>query len=216
MHPTAIIIIKLLFVMLTAGLIGYEREIHGSHAGLKTHILVGIGATTIALLQLEILKEYPSGDPSRLIAQVVSGIGFLGAGTIIVTRSTISGLTTAASIWTVATIGLAIGMGQYEVAITTTLMTAVVLFVFRKYLSIKKLGRLYIEFDGDPNVVEKIKTILKQDGLKFSLVNYELSNSSSYKILVEFKRVLESDFDGVVSQLSHVPEIKKIRRNHNL
>lgn len=110
--------LRLLLALILSGLIGWERELSHGYAGLKTHMLVGVSASIIALLQTEIFQDniqmalknpelLPmfSSDRARLIAQVVSGVGFLGAGTIIVTKNKITGLTTAASIWSVACLG---------------------------------------------------------------------------------------------------------------
>ena len=111
--------IRTLLALICAGLIGYNREAHGSTAGLRTHILVCIGAM-IAMTTGVFAAMYYKADASRIGAQVVSGIGFLGAGTIIVHRGHISGLTTAAGLWASACIGLAIGAGFYEAAIVGT------------------------------------------------------------------------------------------------
>ena len=123
------ITLRLVIITLISGIIGYEREKQNANAGLRTHLLVGITATILALIQQAIVNDvltlYTStniepvirADPSRLIAQVISGIGFLGAGTIIVTKRNVSGLTTAASIWSVSGLGLAIGMGYYEIGV---------------------------------------------------------------------------------------------------
>jgi putative Mg2+ transporter-C (MgtC) family protein len=114
------IIIRTLLALVCAGLIGFERGTHGSEAGLRTHILVCLGAM-IAMCTGEFVAMYYSADAERIGAQVVSGIGFLGAGTIIVHRGHISGLTTAAGLWAAACIGLALGTGFYEAAIVGTL-----------------------------------------------------------------------------------------------
>jgi len=112
--------IRTLFALICAGLIGYDRDAHGSAAGLRTHILVCLGAM-LAMSTGEFVSLYYGGDAQRIGAQVVSGIGFLGAGTIIVHRGHISGLTTAAGLWASACIGLAIGTGFYEAALIGTL-----------------------------------------------------------------------------------------------
>ena len=130
-------IIRTLLALLCAGVIGYERDAHGSAAGLRTHILVCIGAM-IAMSTGVFAATHFSGDVSRIGAQVVSGIGFLGAGTIMVNRGHIKGLTTAAGLWTSACIGLAIGIGFYEAAIVGTVS---VFFVERGLKSIKKRFR---------------------------------------------------------------------------
>lgn len=117
------IVIRLSLAMVIGGAIGFERQYKNRPAGMRTHILVCMGATIIALIQDEIaaaaiqdalahpeLAGVIRSDQARLIAQVVSGLGFLGAGTIIVTKQSVTGLTTAASLWSVAGLGIAIGM----------------------------------------------------------------------------------------------------------
>ena len=116
-------IVALLFrsflVIICAGAIGYERDTHGSAAGFRTHILVCLGAM-IAMSTGQYAAMFYTTDITRIGAQVVSGIGFLGAGTIIVNSRRITGLTTAAGLWASACIGLAIGIGFYEGAIVGT------------------------------------------------------------------------------------------------
>ena len=114
------ITIRTLLAIVCAGIIGFERGSHGSIAGFRTHILVCLGAT-LAMATGQFAAVFYSIDVTRIGAQVVSGIGFLGAGSIIVTRPNhISGLTTAAGLWASACIGLAIGIGFYEAAIVGT------------------------------------------------------------------------------------------------
>ena len=124
-------IIRTLLALLCGGIIGYERGTHGSAAGLRTHILVCLGAM-IAMSTGVFTALHFSGDASRIGAQVVSGIGFLGAGTIIVNRGRIKGLTTAAGLWASACIGLALGTGFYEAAIIGTIAVFFVEKVLRR------------------------------------------------------------------------------------
>lgn len=114
---------------LLGGLIGLERESLGRPAGLRTHILVSVGSTLIMLVSI---YGFGTGDPARLAAQVVSGIGFLGAGTIMREGATVRGLTTAASLWVVAGIGLAVGAGFYFGAALGTLIVFFSLKVLNK------------------------------------------------------------------------------------
>ena len=118
-----------------SGVIGFERETHGKDAGVRTYALVGIGSALVMLVSTEIYEMYKgavSVDPSRIAAQVVSGIGFLGAGAIIRFPQGVKGLTTAAGIWTAAGIGLACGIGQYRPAVMTTFFALIILIVFSK------------------------------------------------------------------------------------
>ncbi|WP_145567212.1 MgtC/SapB family protein [Yersinia aleksiciae] len=119
------------------GLIGFERQLRSKEAGLRTHILVGIGSAMFMIVSKYgfedlLTLEHVSFDPSRVAAQVVSGMGFLGAGTIMIQKQMVKGLTTAAGMWVTAAIGLVIGSGLYEIGIYGTLVTLVVLEIFRQ------------------------------------------------------------------------------------
>lgn len=127
------LIIRLGAAAIFGGLIGFERELHGKVAGFRTHSLVSIGSALIMLISIHIFVMYQGQadvDPSRIAAQVVSGIGFLGAGTIIRSGAGIKGLTTAAGLWTASGIGLACGLGYYRAALIGTCVTLLVLIVF--------------------------------------------------------------------------------------
>ena len=129
------IIIRLTLALIFSALIGVERQLHRRHAGLRTHILVCIGSCLIMLTSLyvfDIYRSMVSLDPARIAAGVITGIGFLGAGTIIREREGVKGLTTAASLWVVAAIGLAVGCGFLSAAAYTTVMTVIVLFILRR------------------------------------------------------------------------------------
>ena len=134
------IIGRVALAILVSAVVGYDREHKNRPAGMKTHVLVCLGACIMALVQKEIgfnalnialthphLAGVVRADDARLIAQVVSGIGFLGAGTIMVQHRTVRGLTTAASLWAVAGLGLAIGMGDYEIAVASAIAVMMVL-----------------------------------------------------------------------------------------
>jgi|SRR5688572_8925114 len=117
---------KLVIAVLVGGGIGLERELKGKPAGLRTNILICVGSALLMDLGMGIGESH-GGDPSRIAAQVVTGIGFLGAGTILHTRGQITGLTSAATIWVVAAIGLTIGAGYFIEALGTTVAVMIVL-----------------------------------------------------------------------------------------
>ena len=126
-----LVVQRLVTAAVLAGVIGYERERHGRAAGFRTHILVGVGSCLImltALYLMEALAGRVTVDPTRMAAQVVSGIGFLGAGTILRFQTSIRGLTTAAGLWAAAGIGLAAGAGFMMGAAATTAVVLVTLF----------------------------------------------------------------------------------------
>lgn len=126
------IIIRLVLATFLGGVIGAEREYQNRPAGLRTHVLVSTTSCLIMLLGILMSETYRNNDPSRIAAQVVSGIGFLGAGTIIQTGSTIKGLTTAATLWANAGIGLAVGAGYYFASSVTVGIAVITLFALSK------------------------------------------------------------------------------------
>ncbi len=129
------IVLRLVLALVLGGLIGFEREIHGRAAGLRTHILVCVGSALVMLTGMHLFMlfhEICEVDLTKLAAGIITGIGFLGAGTIIRSQTSVSGLTTAASIWTVAGIGLAVGVGFYVGAYTATALVLFVLFFLNR------------------------------------------------------------------------------------
>lgn len=135
------ILIRLASAALAGGLIGFEREIHGKEAGIRTHCLVSLGSALIMLVSIEIFSVYhhiTAVDPSRIAAQVVTGVGFLGAGTIIRSGTNVVGLTTAAGLWTASGVGLACGLGYFRGAIIACVIALFVLVIFSRVG--KKLG----------------------------------------------------------------------------
>lgn len=118
---------QLILSMILGGIIGAERENLHKAAGVRTLALVAMGATLFTVLSLSV-----EGDTTRIAAQIISGIGFIGAGIIIFDQHKIQGLTTAAALWATAAVGMAVGFGQYAVAILTTLMVLIVLYGMRK------------------------------------------------------------------------------------
>lgn len=138
------IVVRITLAVLIGGVIGLERSMKNHTAGFRTHILVCLGATLVMMTNLYIYQTYGTSDPTRMGAQVISGIGFLGAGTILVTRyNQIKGLTTAAGLWTAATVGLALGIGFYEGAFATAIAILLIMTVFqrlKKTIEMKSLG----------------------------------------------------------------------------
>jgi len=130
------VILRLVIATLLGGIIGIERETHSKRtAGFRTHLLVCVGSTLIMLTSLYMFDLYGKSaavDPARIAAGVITGIGFLGAGTIIRSNVSVIGLTTAASLWTVSGIGLAVGCGFYIAAYLTTVIVLAALYLLRK------------------------------------------------------------------------------------
>lgn len=130
------IVVRLLVAMLLGAVIGTEREYTHRPAGMRTHMLVALGACAVMITgQMIFCQYYPLGatpDPARLAAQVIAGVGFLGAGTILRDGTSIKGLTTAASVWTVACLGVAVGAGLYIIAVVGVVLMMVTLVVFER------------------------------------------------------------------------------------
>lgn len=147
------IIVRIGLALLMGGVLGAERGLRNRPAGFMTYVLVCIGATMIALTNQYISARFPQTDPTRLAAQVVSGIGFLGAGTIIVTRNDeVRGLTTAAGLWLAAGLGLAIGVGFYSGAIIGFVFSIFALVSLKRVdIYIKQHARsmeIYLEYNS--------------------------------------------------------------------
>lgn len=165
---------RLLLALLLGGLVGFEREINSSAAGFRTHILVCLGSALIMLLSAYGFSEFSQEtnirlDPTRLAAQVISGIGFLGAGTILRNGLSITGLTTAASLWVVAAIGLASGAGFYFPAILTTIMVLLSLWVLnaveKKFFGSKRVYLLKVHAVSTHGVMNDISSLLEKQGV---------------------------------------------------
>jgi putative Mg2+ transporter-C (MgtC) family protein len=160
--------IRLCLAVILGGLIGMERETHKQLAGFRTHILICVGSTLLMILSIYIAQSIPdvkAGDPGRIAAQVVTGVGFLGAGAIMRIGANVRGITTAATIWVVAAVGLVVGAGMYLAAIICTgiiIFTLIVLDKFEKRLFQEhffKTVRVYFTMcvhDTDP-VVDLVK-----------------------------------------------------------
>lgn len=186
------ILLRLLTAMVLGGLIGLERERSNHAAGFRTHILVCLGSALIMLLSAYGFADFVAEanvrvDPARLAAAVITGVGFLGAGTILFTGKSITGLTTAASIWVVAGIGLAVGAGFYFAAIISTVLVVLNLWVFnkveRRYIQANKLHIITLSAVSSPVLIEKISDFMKEEKIvvrKMTVTDLDI-NSSSYR-----------------------------------
>jgi putative Mg2+ transporter-C (MgtC) family protein len=170
--PTILIAIKLLIAVVCGGAIGFERELSHKPAGLRTNVLVCMGATLFMIVSRHIGGGAAYTDPARLVAQVVTAIGFLGAGVILQSRGSISGLTTAATILLVGAVGVTIGEGMFTVAAMTTVLVVIVLVLLRRVeTALVRRRRLfqYVLKTGDPSrSVADLFTMIDNEGLRLN------------------------------------------------
>ncbi len=179
------IILRLALSTLVGGSIGIEREVSNRPAGLRTHILVSVGSTLIMLVSI---YGFDEGDPSRLAAQVVSGIGFLGAGTIIRTGNDIRGLTTAASLWVCAGIGLAIGAGYYLGGIITAaivLISLILLGNLESKVTRNAYKHIVIESLERPGLIGDIGTLLGRNYITIKEISISEDDSNESKHIIK-------------------------------
>lgn len=170
--PNLLIAIKLLVAVVCGGAIGFERELSHKPAGLRTNVLVCVGATLFMIVSRHIGGGAPYTDPARLVAQVVTAIGFIGAGVILQARGSISGLTTAATILLVGAVGVTIGEGMFTVAAMTTVLIMVVLVLLRKVeRALVRRRRLfqYVFKTTDPSrSLSRLFELLDREGLRLN------------------------------------------------
>ena len=222
-----VILFRMIVSLLIAIVIGYEREMSRSNAGIKTHALVCLAATLITITQVRLsldsinfslanpeLLSLVRVDPARLTAQIITGIGFLGAGTIIVTTRNISGLTTAASIWSVAGLGIAVGMGYLDVATIGFIFLTVVLFFAKRLYSNHFEERIFIEYIGGTQTMMEIENVFDKLRLKSvhrGFTSKPFGNELIYASTFDLTGPKEIDFRDLVSELSNNRNIASVQ-----
>ena len=219
------IIIKLALIILFSGLIGFEREYNQRPAGFRTHMLVGISAAIISIIQVYIADKNLSlalanpeisnifiYEQSRLIAQIISGIGFLGAGTIIVTKKHVIGLTTAASLWATASLGIAVGLGYYKLALISFIAIYLVLILLKRISILQRISNIEIEF-SNIECNNYINELLKKE--KITIRNEKndfiyLDGTKIYKKRLVIKTNKNTNFNNIIDILLENKNIIKV------
>lgn len=174
-------IVRLALALLLGGMLGIERGRKRRPAGLRTYMIVCIASALVMITSQYMMLEYGTGDPARMGAQVISGIGFLGAGTIIITSRQVKGLTTAAGLWAAACIGLAVGIGFYTGAIVCAFFVLVVMTVMTGLDARLRLRSKQINFFGEFLTMEdlgKFMDMLRQNGYKLNDLELDRSGRS--------------------------------------
>ena len=202
-------IVKLVLSLVLGATIGIERRRKGQIAGLRTFALISMGATLAMLISIYIPQEYlglKNGDPGRIAAQVVSGVGFLGAGAIIQMKGSVRGLTTAAGIWMTACIGLAVGAGMYIISIVATLLIIFILVNIERielrhnFLWESKIIR--VKMHGILDDIQPLRDIIEGNGIHISdefmkfdydnqltIVNFMVRSKSNVEVPALFKAI---------------------------
>ncbi|PAV27931.1 ATPase [Virgibacillus profundi] len=214
------IMTRVLIALVLSGLIGFERELKNHSAGFRTHILVGVGACLMMLLSLygfeAFIEAYDNVrfDPARIPSYVISGIGFLGAGTIIVYGGTIRGLTTAASIWTVAGIGLVVGAGMYAAAVFTTLVILLSLIFLNNFERLFTKGRTtnnIIEIVALPELkINNVVAVFEAFDLTIKNVEIIKVENNVRNIFIKIERKKELDRVSLFNEISKIDHVKNI------
>lgn len=214
---------RILLASLLGGLIGLEREIHGRPAGFRTHLLVSLGSCLFVATSLEFYRLYgnfsgvgPVGvDPGRVAAQVVTGIGFLGAGAIIREGASIRGLTTAACLWIAAAIGLACGSGLFIISLVVTTISLATLLLLKRVEGLLKrdtYNSVKVWSDDVAGQLDRIERILKDGDLEIIDINVEKDIDAArtfFKFQVKFS--MRGNKCKVVDALVSVDGIRKVR-----
>lgn len=206
-------LLKILLAFLCGSAIGIERTYRNRSAGLRTHVLVCVGATIASLtgLYMYLVLELPT-DMSRIAAQVVAGLGFVGAGTIYVTRkNTVKGLTTAAGLWSAGIIGLAIGAGFYEGAILGViliLLTETILYKYVAKISQLTVSNISVSYN-DRHDFDEVLRYLKDQSI--SITNLHITNTnddkSQYNAIISVRIHGEIDLDELIKSIDDMPGI---------
>ncbi|MGL5821659.1 MAG: MgtC/SapB family protein [Sarcina sp.] len=226
---TEIIIIRLIVACIIGGIVGFDREKHNRAAGFRTHILVCIGACIISLIELkmenEFLKQYQTLNiqnigiqitRGRLVAQVISGIGFLGAGSIIVNKGSVRGLTTAASLWVVACLGIAIGYGQISIAIYGVIIVMITLKLLmllqQNFINKNAIRRLEITCVEKVESMKFIEKTLFERNIEVKKIKF--LEASDYKSIIELtiKVPRQIKLSPIISSLMLNENIIKVKK----
>lgn len=202
-HVTFSLMLRILLSALVGALIGIEREIRLKEAGVKTHLIVCLGSTLFMVVSKYgfddlINNPFYRADASRIASQVVSGIGFLGAGIIFVRKHAVQGLTTAAGVWTTSGVGLAIGAGMYAIGFFSAVLVIIAQLVIYHYghlLKIPNTEHLVITIRNNPGALMRTLTVLADNSIE--VVNFELAKTRESSKTVEMLIKIPLDLEPI-------------------
>ena len=217
----SVIILRIALAILVGTIIGIEREIKGRPAGIRTHILVCLGACTISLIESYFTAGLTADENSaiaynfgRLSAQVISGIGFLGAGTILFSDRKITGLTTAASLWNTACLGIAIGYGYYVIAIVGSLFVFFVLILMQRIIHVRVTKKLEVRFVHRVDTIEYINKYFEARGIQIADIDFHVTNTDErnvYTNIYSLQLPHDVTYTEIVNNLSEHANVLSIR-----
>lgn len=208
----------ILFAAALGSLIGLERELHGQPAGLRTHMILAVGAAVAAIISISYSQflsnpNLPS-DPGRIVAQVVSGVGFLGAGAIMKAGVTVKGLTTASSLWTTAIIGIACGSKYYELACFTTIVVILILslisYLENLLMTQYRTHTLKVTLSDRPGIVNEIKETLSMYKVKVESLNARMPNKKTLKLELIVRKPSDLAMDKLINILNSIDEAQEM------
>jgi putative Mg2+ transporter-C (MgtC) family protein len=208
--------LKLILAAILGGIIGIEREFRDKPAGLRTNILICVGSTLFMSISTKV-AQLLGGDPTRIAAQIISGIGFLGAGAVLHSHGFVLGLTTAATIWVVAGVGMALGSGMYIVAVFTTAMSLITLY-FLAFIEDKIQGRKSYSYslvvtDLNP-ALAAINRVLQDSSVSAASFNFK-KKAGHYRVW--FNLLISRDTNlKILQRLSEIPEITQVESGSNV
>lgn len=211
MLTTEEIVLRIFAALILGGVIGLERQYHDKPAGFATNTLICTGSAVFTLLSIASAFNY-GGDPARIAAQIVAGVGFLGAGSILREGNKISGLTTAAGIWIVAAVGMAAGYGEFMIAGTATIFVLILQLFIRKLMNSFDYVRLYdsltIKCEPSTEVIEKINNILKKH--RAEILKEDLFKEDGMFIVKMIINMSKKAFTESFKELILIKEIKSL------
>jgi putative Mg2+ transporter-C (MgtC) family protein len=216
------LISRLVLAAALGSVIGFERERLSWAAGLRTHMLVCVGSTLIMIVSAFGFADVLSNDhvvldPSRMAAQVVSGIGFLGAGSILLRGEIVRGLTTAASLWSVAAIGLAVGGGLYTAAIAATIIILIILAgikpLERRFITFRQRRQLSLTVDRGALTFHSLHDALGTSSARVKQFVVQQSDDSAELdvVMITLSRVSSMEYEAICSALRQLPAVKAFR-----
>ncbi|MHB0977085.1 MAG: MgtC/SapB family protein [Candidatus Aquicultorales bacterium] len=208
------VILRLVVSLLLGGIVGLQREASERPAGFRTHVLVCLGSTLFTLVSFFPFGGVNNTDPTRIAAQVVTGIGFLGAGTIIRRENLVIGLTTAASLWTVAAVGVAVGAGYYSAAVLTTLLIMAVLTIF-KQLELRVVPpagerMVHMTVTNVKRVMEQVQGTLADKGIAVKSLGIHKSQYGRSVVDLELDVGHRLDTSSVVLELAEIEGVEEV------